>query len=137
MTVYVDDTLRLAVIGTVEGRWSLLLADTKDELHAFAARLGVPRERFNDPTKGLGRRAWPNSRDAEDWGYLVTEMQRLDAIGLGAKEVTRAQVESIVDRRYERRKGLDVAIRRCRGCDAPDCYGSCGMTFDPVTVYLR
>ena len=48
MTVYVDD----AVHAWRGQRWAHLLADTLDELHAFAARLGMPRRAFQDRTSG-------------------------------------------------------------------------------------
>lgn len=48
MTVYVDD----AVVSWRGRRWAHLLADTLDELHAFAATLGLPREAFQDKTSG-------------------------------------------------------------------------------------
>ena len=41
MTVYIDDMQRPATVGRITGVWSHLLADTDDELHAFADRLGL------------------------------------------------------------------------------------------------
>jgi len=49
MTVYVDDFGIPARVSGIKGRWSHLIADTEDELHAFAARLGLRREWFQDP----------------------------------------------------------------------------------------
>ncbi len=48
MSVYVDD----AVVLWRGQRWAHLMADTLDELHAFAARLGIPRRAFQDKTSG-------------------------------------------------------------------------------------
>ena len=48
MTVYVDD----AVTWWRGQRWAHLMADTLDELHAMAARLGMPRRAFQDKTSG-------------------------------------------------------------------------------------
>lgn len=43
MTVYVDDIRMPARIGRIDARWSDLMADTDEELHAFAAKLGLRR----------------------------------------------------------------------------------------------
>lgn len=43
MTVYIDDMRRPARVGRLNAVWSHLMADTDDELHAFAARLGLRR----------------------------------------------------------------------------------------------
>ncbi len=48
MTVYVDDAVHL----WRGRRWAHLMADTLDELHAFAARLGIPRHAFQNKTSG-------------------------------------------------------------------------------------
>ena len=48
MTVYVDDAVTL----WRGRRWAHLMADSLDELHAFAARLGLPRHAFQDKTSG-------------------------------------------------------------------------------------
>jgi hypothetical protein len=48
MTVYVDDAVTL----WRGRRWAHLMADTLDELHAFAAALGLPRRAFQDKTSG-------------------------------------------------------------------------------------
>lgn len=48
MTVYVDD----AVVLWRGRRWAHLMADTLEELHAFAAVLGLPRGAFQNRTSG-------------------------------------------------------------------------------------
>ena len=48
MTVYLDDWRQPAHLGPVDDRWSHLIADTEEELHAFAARLGMRRAWFQD-----------------------------------------------------------------------------------------
>jgi hypothetical protein len=48
MTVYVDDAVTL----WRGRRWAHLMADTLDELHAFATALGLPRRAFQDKTSG-------------------------------------------------------------------------------------
>lgn len=75
MTVRVDD-------GFVEGEWGRwsggghLQADTTDELHAFAERLGL-------------RRAWFQSKPGRPWHdhYDLTREGRRRAIDLGAVPV--------------------------------------------------
>jgi hypothetical protein len=46
MTVYVDNSNIAATVGRHASRWSHLTADDKEELHAFAARLGLRRSYF-------------------------------------------------------------------------------------------
>ncbi len=46
MTVYLDDWRQPAMLGHLADRWSHLVADTEDELHEFAARLGMRRAWF-------------------------------------------------------------------------------------------
>ena len=48
MAVYIDD----AVHAWRDKRWAHLLADTLDELHAMAARLGIPRRAFQNKLSG-------------------------------------------------------------------------------------
>ena len=48
MAVYVDDAVTL----WRGRRWAHLMADTLQELHAMAARLGIPRHAFQDKTSG-------------------------------------------------------------------------------------
>lgn len=75
MTVYVDDATIPATVpnGPVShtSTWSHLTADTQDELHAFAARLGLRRSYFQDKPRGL-------------WHYDVTKGKREQALRLGA-----------------------------------------------------
>jgi len=71
MAVYVDD----AVFTWRGRRWAHLLADDLDELHAFAARLGIPRARFQDLRSGAH--------------YDVDARTRERALALGAIAVSR------------------------------------------------
>lgn len=78
MAVYVDDMRMPARVGRVSARWSHLTADTDEELHAFARRLGLKRTWFQD-------HAIPRFRH-----YDVTDTKRREAIRLGAiAETTR------------------------------------------------
>lgn len=75
MTVYVDDA-RLSAPHLLGGRgkWSHLTADTKEELHAFAERLGLKRSWFQDHPRL--------------WHYDVVDRNRKRAIALGAQSVS-------------------------------------------------
>lgn len=111
--VYVDDMLMTAAVPNgnkiVRGQWSHLTADTTEELHEFAARLGMRRNWFqparlvpdteytrkNCPHK-IGK-PFPGSRDH----YDVTAPVRRKAIALGAIPV-KMGCEPWRDRKKER-----------------------------------
>ena len=78
MTVYVDDAVTL----WRGRRWAHLMADTLDELHAFAERLGLPRRAFQNKTSGAH--------------YDVTADMRLQAIALGAMPISRHRDRELV-----------------------------------------
>ena len=73
MAVYVDDS-RIRWRGR---EWSHLIADTTEELHAFAAHLGLER-------------AWFHPRPGRPWKdhYDIPEVKRQMAIGRGARPIT-------------------------------------------------
>jgi len=77
VTVYVDDWRQLATVGPVTARWSHLTADTTEELHCFAAELGMRRSWFqghpHDPLRDH---------------YDVTDRLRDEAVARGAVAVT-------------------------------------------------
>jgi hypothetical protein len=77
VTVYVDDWRQLATVGPVTARWSHLTADTTEELHRFARRLGLRPELFQE-----------HRHDPRRDHYDVTEAGRRRAIELGATAVT-------------------------------------------------
>jgi hypothetical protein len=77
MAVYVDDWRQPATVGPVTARWSHLTADTTDELHLFADRLGMRRAWFQEH---------PHDRLRDH--YDVTDRLRQEAIALGALPVT-------------------------------------------------
>lgn len=104
MTVYVDDARIKAKVSSWDTRWSHLFADTPDELHAFAARLGLRRSWFQDPTVVGKPRARPGSRAAENWHYDVTDAKRRQAITMGAVPVTWRDAVGIITARYEQTK---------------------------------
>lgn len=69
--------------------WFKLTADTQDELHEFAARLGLPRQE-SQPGSLVGPQQVPVS-----WHYIVTAGQRERAIELGAHAITPRQAAKI------------------------------------------
>ncbi|HEY9255114.1 MAG TPA: DUF4031 domain-containing protein [Stenotrophomonas sp.] len=71
MTVYIDDAVQL----WREQRWAHLMADTLPELHAMAARLGIPRRAFQNKLSGAH--------------YDVPAALREQAIALGAQAISR------------------------------------------------
>ena len=71
MTVYVDDPVTL----WRGRRWAHLMADTLEELHAMATRLGLPRRAFQDKPSGAH--------------YDVTVEMRAHALQLGATAISR------------------------------------------------
>jgi hypothetical protein len=77
VAVYVDDWRQAATVGPVTDRWSHLTADSTEELHRFAAGLGL-------------RRAWfqGHAHDPLRDHYDVTDRLRREAIDRGAVAVT-------------------------------------------------
>ena len=90
VTVYVDNLRVPTRVGRITARWSHLLADTDDELHAFAARLGL-------------RRAWAQYHGTPKSHYDVTDTKRRQAIALGAVPITLHQASEPLTQRYEQR----------------------------------
>ena len=78
MTVYVDDAVSL----WRGQRWAHLMADTLDELHAFAQRLGVPRGSFQNKTSGAH--------------YDIPAELREQAIARGATPISRHHDRALV-----------------------------------------
>ncbi|MEY2514210.1 MAG: hypothetical protein QOJ89_1568 [bacterium] len=92
MAVYVD----VAIWERHDRRWCHLLADDPDELHAFAARLGIERRRFQ-------------SRPNRPWidHYDIDEPRRRAAIAGGAIELTRREIVE----QLARKRALALAAR--------------------------
>jgi hypothetical protein len=110
MTVYVDDAHIPATIRNGPARhtstWCHLFADTQDELHAFAARLGLRRSWFQP---GPARR---DGSPSPYWHYDLTARKRQQALRLGAHAVTWHQSAQIIgdrDARAERARLADQA----------------------------
>ena len=107
MTVYVDDFGCLAQVGRLRTRWFHLIADSKEELHEFASRLGLRREWFQDPmvnmmSAKIGRLPKVGSYEAESWHYDITASKRKLAIALGAVVVEWRAVPDIIKARVQR-----------------------------------
>lgn len=85
MTVYAGDASIPAEVrnGSRVRRswWSHLTADTQEELHEFAARLGLRRSYFQ-PGRPLGGKPSPF------WRYDLTAAKRAQALRLGARAVS-------------------------------------------------
>ena len=87
--VYVD-----AAIWHWQGlKWAHLLADDADELHCFAARLGIHRVSYQGPP----RTPVPH--------YDITAYERQRAIALGAIACSRDEIVAVV-RRMRSRAGV-------------------------------
>ncbi len=84
MTVYVDDARIPARVGRVYGRWSHLTADTRDELHQFAAALGLRRTWFQTCKRSS---ACQPAQRCVHWHYDVTDAKRSEAIAAGAQAI--------------------------------------------------
>ena len=96
MAVYVDPLVNWGAIARARGlrhtTWCHLTADTPDELHAFAAALGL-------------RRAWFQHGEDWRWHYDITPSKRAAAVRRGAVELDRAGMAALfaARRRAERR----------------------------------
>jgi hypothetical protein len=84
MAVYVDDASIPASVRngsrTHTSTWCHLTADTPEELHAFAAQLGLKRSYFQ-PGKPIG------GKPSAFWHYDLTAGKRAQAVSLGAVQV--------------------------------------------------
>ena len=94
MSVYVDSCLPYPHLGRRTGHllWCHLVADTREELHAFAERLELPRRAFQDhPVR---------------WHYDIPQAVRTRAVALGARAVDRRTIGLMLrDRRSEMPSG--------------------------------
>jgi len=99
VAVYVDDWRQPATVGPVTARWSHLTADTVEELHRFAAGLGMCRSWFQ---------AHPH--DPLRHHYDVTDGLRDEAISRGAVAVTWRQAAR-ARRRQRQQADVGGALR--------------------------
>ena len=97
MSVYVDNYRCPATVGRVRGRWSHLTADTEEELHDFAQRLGLRRAWFQGHCK-TARCPRVNGTCAH-FHYDVVDTKRDQAIRAGAQPVDIRVLGAIVSNR--------------------------------------
>lgn len=96
MTVYVDEVRDWSVIAAARGlrhsHWCHLTADTEEELHRFALRLGL-------------RRSWFQKKGEHDyrWHYDIVPTKRPQAVRMGAVEVDRRFIGQLMIRRQQQR----------------------------------
>lgn len=83
MTVYVDDARIPATVRRIRSRWSHLTADTEQELHTFAARIGLQRSWYQT----CKRKCAPEGQPCPHWHYDVTEAKRAEALRAGAQAI--------------------------------------------------
>ncbi len=103
--------LMLATVGRLTSRWSHLTADTEEELHEFAARIGLKRAWFQPQTY------WPDTEATRASGkaglvrrrghYDVVESRRRAAIAAGAVPVRLGE-----EPWREKRRGTHLRERR-------------------------
>jgi hypothetical protein len=86
MAVYVDPLVDWGALARSRGlrhtAWCHLTADTRDELHTFAAQLGL-------------RRTWFQHPDDWRWHYDITALKRAAALRNGALELDRAGMAAV------------------------------------------
>jgi hypothetical protein len=134
MTVYVDDAGIPASVRngsrTHTSTWCHLTADTQEELHAFAAHLGLKRSYFQSG-KPIGGKPSPF------WHYDVTAGKRAQAVRFGAVEVTYRDMPALM-RDREARGGAAAAPvplqpTKSAGCNVPEC----GQPGHPYAAGIR
>lgn len=101
MTVYVDDFGVPAQVGSVRGRWSHMIADTEEELHEMAERIGLQRRWFQDPRRKSTITAKSGSYAWNTWHYDVVQTKRRAAIKLGAVAVSWLDLPDLIHHRME------------------------------------
>lgn len=95
MACYVDAVRSYPDAGLRHTDFCHLLADTRDELHAMAEALGIPRRFFQDhPVR---------------WHHDLPAPLRPRALALGAIEVTRGEVVALLRARRAAVAGNPVA----------------------------
>ncbi len=90
MTVYVDNANTPATVGRIRSTWCHLTADTQDELHEFAARVGMQRRWFQTCKRPCGR------EPCVHWHYDLTAPRRALAVELGAVEIDLRQMGDLI-----------------------------------------
>ncbi len=113
MTVWVDNMGMPSRVGGLSARWSHLPAYSEDELHEFAARLGLKREWFQTCKRSCGRPDEP----CVHFHYDVVQTKRKQALALGAQPIDYLrEMGPLVARR---RDDLRAPIWHVDGCSKP------------------
>jgi Protein of unknown function (DUF4031) len=119
MTVYADDASIPAEARNGARvhrcRWSHLTADTQDELHEFAARLGLRREWFQ-PGRPRG-----DGTPSPFWHYDVTAGKRALAIRMGARAAPWPEMPAVC--RARDAAAADPGQRQAPGGPVPGRHG--------------
>jgi hypothetical protein len=84
---------------TMSDPWYRLTADTEDELHAFAARLGLPRQGVQPGILDKPQQL------SVSWHYTVTASEHDRAIELGAQATTQREVTKM-----ERQRAAELGV---------------------------
>jgi Protein of unknown function (DUF4031) len=112
VAVYVDDASISARVpngrAVHDSRWSHLFADTQQELHAFAAKLGLRRSYFQ-PGQPRG-----DGSPSPHWHCDLTAGMRQQAIRLGAQPLTSRESIEIIRARQARAERARVADQASR-----------------------
>jgi Protein of unknown function (DUF4031) len=116
MAVYVDDAgIPVEVRNgsrVHRSQWSHLTADTQDELHEFAARLGLRRSYFQPGRPLVGK-------PSPFWHYDVTAGKRAQALRLGARAVAWRDLPGICRTRDEATPATSAAAGQRHAAGEP------------------
>lgn len=97
MTVYVDDMYKYPAGEFRRMKMSHMVADSLEELHEMARRIGIARRWFQDPTT-MPKVSHPH--------YDICKSKRELAIMLGAKEMAWRDLAAYVDARDNKSERL-------------------------------
>lgn len=126
MTVYVDDMRRRARVGQITANWSHLMADTSEELRAFAQALGLNPE-------------WIQHAGTHREHFDLTDTVRAKALAIGAQPMSypRETGQYMTERRAAAKAARDAEWHRTdmRGCKPPEQPGGCRRL--DLVVYSR
>jgi hypothetical protein len=95
--IYVDDMNLQATAGRHASRWSHLFADTEDDLHIFARKLGLRPE-------------WAQYPGTADSHYDVTSGMRQRALRMGAQPVTWREAGEFFAARKSREQEPEIPL---------------------------
>jgi hypothetical protein len=116
MTVYADDASIQAEVRNSSrvhrSQWSHLTADTQEELHEFAARLGLRRSYFQPGTPAGGK-------PSPLWHYDLTAGKRAQALRLGARAVSWRDLPGICRARDQATAAMPAAAGQRHAAGEP------------------